>query len=76
MIFSSYNEFVCPIIGREMSRPALKLNRYAVNAKYFLSFHRKENGGDGDYNAFAGPYDLTVVKVDQSIKFVPGKVKK
>jgi len=39
--------------------------------------HREEHRrrGRGRYNPFAGPFDLTLVKTDRNVDFVPNKVR-
>ena len=51
---------------------AVELHHHPERIKLELK-HREENPGAG-YNPFAGPYDLTVVRVDKFIQFVQNKV--
>ena len=40
--------------------------------------HRKKQKGakGGSYNPYAGPYDITLIKLNKHVDFVKGKVKK
>ena len=36
--------------------------------------HREEQRGNQQYNPFAGPFDITIVRTNKKIKFIPDKV--
>ena len=38
--------------------------------------HRKKQKGKDNYNPYAGPYDITLVKLNKFVDFEEGKVRK